>query len=228
MPQPVLDYGDFQVADAPPWQQGPMGQGWNEAFGLIKDPWAAGIRLAVKCRFPDFCPADGLDALGWTLQIDRTFLADDNTFRAAMKNAWVNWSAAGTVPGMTAILTQAGFANVAIWESWYWSDGNPSYYFTITCSLPTPWNSFPQADGTWGDGNPAKTWSDGGVWASGIPWPLRLQLKALVDKWKPLHAVCAAVIVNLGAGKLWGMGGHTWGDGGVWGGGLTLYINLTC
>lgn len=223
-----MDYVDYQVAFSPPWMQfGPLGISWSQALGLMKDAYGAGMRLAVKVRFPEWAPSDALDAIGRTLQIDRLYAQNDQQYIAQLMNAWVSWQTAGTVPGMLAQLQAFGLANVALWEAWYWSDGNPSYYFTVTCSLPMPWNSFPMADGTWGDGNAAKKWSDGGIWASGIPVSWRQQLKAVITKWKPAHAVCAAVIVNLNTGKLWGLGGHSWGDGGTWSGGNTLYINMT-
>lgn len=221
-----MDYVCYQVETSPPYMQGPLGTSWSEALGLIKDVYGASMRLAVKCRFPQFAPPDALDAIGATLQIQRGFAPDDAAYVTQLMNAWSTWQQAGTVPGMVSILTQAGLANVAVWEAWYWSDGNPGYYFTITCSLPMPWSSFPLADGTWGDGE--GTWNDGGVWACGIPVVSRQRLKSLITQMKPAHAVCAAVIVDLGTtGRLWGLGGHTWGDGGDWGGGTALYINMT-
>lgn len=224
-----MDYSEWQVAASAAWQQqGPLGLAWNESFGWMKDVFASGMRLAVKVRFPQFAPSDALNSLGYTLQIDRLYAQNDQQFIAQQMNAWVSWQEAGTVPGMVNRLTELGLANVAVWEAWYWSDGNPGYYFTVTCSLPMPWNSFPLRDGTWGDGDATKKWSDGGVWASGIPVPWRQQLKATITKWKPEHAVCAAVIVNLNTGRLWGLSGGAWGDGKTWSaGGNTLFINMT-
>jgi hypothetical protein len=224
-----MDYREYQVATSPAWQQqGPTGPAWNESLGLMKDAYGAGSRLAVKCRFPQFAPSDALDGIGATLQIERLYAQNDAAYVGQMMRAWVSWQQAGTVPGMIARMQDFGLANVAVWEAWYWSDGNPGYYFTITCSLPMPWNSYPLADGTWGDGDATKKWSDGGVWASGIPVAWRQQLKATITKWKPTHTVCAAVIVNLNTGRIWGLSGGKWGDGSFWSaGGNTLFINMT-
>lgn len=233
-----LDYWAYQVAKSPPWMQlDELGINWSTAFGLMKDVYAAGIRLAVKCRFPDFAPPDALDSIGVTLGgITRDMAPTDAQYIAKLDAAWDSAVMWGTLPGMVAALTRAGLANVAVWESWswpgilpnLWSDGKPANSFTITCSLPTPWNSFPLADGSWGDGDATKTWDDGGVWASGIPHSWRVQLKALIDREKPLHSQCAAVIVNLNTGPVWDLGNCTEWDGGwVWSdAGTVLYINM--
>jgi len=245
-PPPPLDYAAYEVARSAPWQQlGPMGIGWSDSLGSLKDAYAAGIRLAVTVHYPSTAPPDALDSIGVTAGgITRDMAPTNAQYVAKLNRAWAAAEMWGTLPGMVAALEQAGLANVAVWESaWIlaygdtaWSDGLAAYYFTITCSLPMPWNSYPLADGTWGDGDVTKTWDDGGVWATGIPDSWRQQLKALITREKPEHARCAAVIVNLntggwlydvGAGAVFdGPGATTWGGGA--GSPTTLTINMDC
>lgn len=218
----MADYKDFQVESSPPWMRGPMGTNWQTAHGLLKDGLREAMKLAVKARFPGLAPGDALDLVGHTLQIPRAFAKNDAQYVSALLNGWATWKQAGTVPGMTAVLTAAGLTGVQIKEAWYWFDGLPNYYFTIVASWPGPWNTDPLADGTWGS---AGTWGDAGLWAGGIPVVDRARLKARINKWKPARAVCATVIFPL-TGGYWG-DGSVWGSDGTWGGSSALYINMT-
>jgi hypothetical protein len=222
----MSDYQDYQVETSSLWLRGQHGTDWEYAFGLVKQGFLQAAKNAIKARFPELAPGDALDPIGETLQIERAFARDDNEYIAMLMRAWASWGEAGTRPGMMDVLTHAGrLLDVDVKEAWDWNDGNPSWFFTVTCAAPTPWNTDPLADGQWQDPG---TWNDGGVWAGGIPVVDRARLKALITKRKPTHSVCAAVIVVLRPGDLfYDINSGTYDSGETYDdAAASLYINM--
>jgi hypothetical protein len=119
-------------------------------------------------------------------------------------------------------LVAAGFANVAIFENFEWTEVNADRWwrFWVVIRRPFPWADDPLVDGLWSSPG---TWNDGGVWATGIPQIDWSRLRSLIRKWKPAHAQCGSAILLLN-GELFGTRKGTWGEQTSWSG-AAVYLD---
>lgn len=222
----MTDYKDWQVQQAPPWLQQPMGTNWLTAQGLLKDSILEAMKRAVGARFYDFAPPDGLDHVGKTFDIERAYAADDNKYRTQLAAAWATWQQAGTAVGLSNIIKSLGYTNVIIAEN---GVGSQWFQFTVVLQPPFPWTMNMLADGLWQD---AGNLDDGGTWAFAVPDGEDARIGRTIRKYKGAHTYCVWVVYYI-SGELWGYPSGNWGDApgvpagdtGLWGG-VASYIGI--
>lgn len=125
--------------------QGPYGQAFGRALGIVKDFYAERARQAVKQRFPDYAATDSLGVLGEERGIDlgsslqRSPAESWTAYAGRVKNAWNLWHLGGTAWGMLRAFAAQG------------------YYPLIVCANGDVY-SLAAGDGTWGGGG---AWGEG-------------------------------------------------------------------
>ena len=218
-----MNYAEYEPGSAPPWLQGKWGRAWFRVSGLLKDACVDRAKLAIKARFADLAPADALPSLLRDYALDQPFNEADATTRARIARAWDTWRLAGTKRGLLTALIASGFANVAVFENFQWTEANPERWwrFWVVLRPPYPWVGDPLADGLWN--SPGK-WSDVGAWATGIPQIDWARLRGIIRKWKPAHAQCGSAILLL-TGELFGTRKGTWGEQTAWSG-AAVYLDI--
>lgn len=214
-----MSYQDYQRLQRPPWLLGPNGVAFSDGTAAPKDELAEAGKAAVKASMPDYAPADALPLLGDERQVVRAAADTDANFAARLKAAWLNWAWAGTAYGLLRAVWDLGYKTpriLTVRGNDFSLDANGAL---VTARLPS---------GSWAvDATPA-FWSKFQVlfpaphpWAPGAPPASNsaevARLKALVEAWKPAHAMCAGIVVMTG-GELWGSPTGTWGAAGNWGG----------
>lgn len=143
------------------------GRADSAAQGAVYDDQVDRVKQAVKARFPDHAPADGLANVGNDRKLIQGYAETDDEFRIRCKNAWEQWELAGTWAELlfqlywscgltatsTAIVQQNGYSfnlvsNPAI-------DEDPTTLlavtplgenYNITYPDPVPWWTFDDRD----------------------------------------------------------------------------------
>jgi hypothetical protein len=153
-----LDYDDFQVASSPSWLSGDNGTMWNRVLGIVKDSFAAAARSAVKARFAATAAVDGLVYLLDESNLDPAWRENETSVRARIRARWQTWGTVGTIEGVAAALTLAGYTNFQVNDQKL--DGTLKWWeFEIILFPPFPWLDTSKSDGAWDD---AGVWDDGG------------------------------------------------------------------
>lgn len=209
-------FADYQAAYAPSWLQGPVGEAWHSAFGVMKDAVVEGAIQALKCRWVGVCPVDALAWIGAERGIAQLPTENLYAYRARLQSAWLIWKYAGTKTGVANAIQQLGYPNVTVAENGPYSV-NPAtrvvewWRFTVFLQQPHPFSV------SW-------FWGDGGGWgAPARVWGLG-QRQAIADivtqirTWKPPHALCSGLVIIL-SGHVWNSQAPSfnWGDGTVYG-----------
>jgi len=132
------------------------------------------------------------------------------------------WEKQGTPGGHIANFLRAGLTSVAVYRQHEWSFppyvGGPLFN-----QWQQKWSTFyivitqPHAFAALHWGDPGLNWGPmSGTWGStALPTEVNA-LKSLVTQYSSGHSTCAAIVLQLGTGRLWGTG--AWADGGTWGG----------
>lgn len=207
----------YQPGLYPPWllEKG-AGRDWGEAFGLMKDAFAAAATEAVRARFTSTCPEDALPYKGDDSQIERMPAESTATYRARLEGRWSAWEASGTDLGPTLQLAAMGFSiRVKRNNQWDW-DGHPGNVapwwarMWVIVDQPNPFVVGPVC----GDGHVCGAGQLCGI--DGTSADVVQQIVRLTKKWTSSHVQIPAIVVVL-SGHLCG-DGHVCGDGSVCGG----------
>lgn len=169
----MTDFDDYQAEGAPPWLQTPSGLLWSRIAGLMKQGALQAAKNAVKARFVNFSPPDGLLELAADHALDLGFAETSERLRTRIRDAWTTWGRAGTKEGLIA-----AFASVGCTAEVLESTDSPVlqwWQFDLTVHPPFPWE---------------------GPSPENVPEPYRALFKALVRKWKPTHTECRRLQVN--------------------------------
>lgn len=238
-----MTYRVAQVQQAPSWLQGPYGQSWNRALGIVKDHLAFLARQGVKLRFPDVGQSspDGIAAVGRDRLIDQ---GNDTTtgatetlaaYATRVRNVWGLDGTRGTPPGpgewywgstaygLLHAFDKQGYGQAKLWQQngriWSLAGGNIAYVDGPPTSWSL-WNSFYVVF----DAPPAS-------WTSIVNPPTDVsvpsageiaKLVKLINLWKPGHMLCKGILGIL-TGKIWGYPvTNLWGTG-VWGGSTVVF-----
>lgn len=216
-------YTDWRsTALVPSWLQRPWGLKYNRTLGYVSDLLMNAAAQAVGARFLATCPNDALPYAG----ADRSMpaypieypgasagataqAAGVAAYRARLLKAWSTWSTAGTLAAVQGQLEAFGFANVAIYTAdgsgppgvvpWP-PDSNTANWSRFWVVLTEPFPSFLNWKlTTWGDG---RTWGENGpdgtayTWGSTATVAQVTSIRALIRKWKPVHAICAGIWID--------------------------------
>jgi hypothetical protein len=239
----MSDYADYQVQISPTALQGSYGSAHQRAYGIIKDYYAALSKDAVQLRFPGIAPPDALGSIGSDRLIEQGIdtLTGANESQAAyitrVKRAWphdgirghapdtanATWYWGGTAFGMLRAFDVLGYDPTIVQQNgtyWSLSGGNLVIVQNPPLTGWPVWNSFlvlfPSA--------PA-SWTSMDVPATGVSVPNLDEINRLIrliNLWKPAHALCLGIQVNV-SGRFWGYppvgagGAPVWGTG-TWGG----------
>src|SRR5437879_5513698 len=133
-----MTYAEYEPATALPWFQGKWGQAWFRVSGQIKDQWVDWAKLAVKARFAAIAPADALLSLLRDYGLDPPFLESESTTRNRIARAWETWRTAGTKRGLLTAIGAAGFASVAIFENFEWTEANADRWWRFWVVIRPP------------------------------------------------------------------------------------------
>lgn len=109
-----MSYRDYQVQRAPPWLRGPVGTGWAQAQGEVKDGLTARGLAGVEQRFPTRATGGALVALGEERGIARGPGESLESWAERIRRAWDIWQAAGTANGVLVALSAAGYPDARI------------------------------------------------------------------------------------------------------------------
>lgn len=86
----------YQELPLGPINNGTNGQAEGEAWPAALDAFTDTLDAARKVAFPDFAPADALPYLGRDRKLVQGSNETDASFRTRLKDAWAQWSRAGT------------------------------------------------------------------------------------------------------------------------------------
>lgn len=247
-----MSYRSVTASLMPTSLQGPYGQSFARAHGIVLDYLAQRARNSVMQRLPLSCAADALGAIGTERGIDlgqslerptAESLAD---YRERVREAWTLWRFGGCPIGMLVAFAVQG------------------YYPEIVCANGNVYSVAPGAfgSGTWA----AETWRDEAaiaaelvitttapltsllwnrffVWFPTVPaswttpttpptpstvpsvYEIRRLFDICVNRWKPAWTECLFIGAQVsGSPGVWGSPGAAWGDvGATWGSSVALY-----
>jgi hypothetical protein len=228
-----LSYADYQAATAPTMFQGPYGQAFQRALGLVKDYLYLRAKLSVTARFPDFAPADALGAIGDERKIDQGVdaqLSSPETSKAYAQrliNAWLTWLLGGTAWGMLQAFAAQGYFPQIVCANGLVYSVDSGLNLTVTqgpaLGFQIPfWNTFFIWFGTL-----PSSWTDVATPPTPSSSPSLYEVQRLrriiLNRWKPAWALCIGIAVQTsGLGGILGAPGITLGEAGLTLGGGTV------
>ncbi len=189
-------FATAQVATAPRWLSRAVGQSWNDAVGLFKDGVFETATRAVLSRFATRAAGDALPVIAEDRDLEWGWDETEENARGRLRRGFTLHRLAGTRPGLELVLKSSGYPNAYVVSRRQWAPpGSRAHEYVIVLYPPFPWNDvdFPY-DGLWCDPG---TWDDGGVWGGAMPEMEQRRIERILEKWSPVHAVCATVFVCL-------------------------------
>lgn len=226
-----------------PWLvSGTNGQAEANGWPLVVDNQVGLLDAARKVAYPDYTPSDALPHLGADRGLIQGLTETDANFRIRVKDAWSQWSRAGTALAVLEQLYYFGLSGV----TWYQQNGlkytlsspptagqDPTSLLVATAtetltndltSTVAPYRTIPAGTAWFAfDGN---TDLCNRFMITATSWPGTSadlgKLQRIIMTFRP-NAICVGVNVSY-SGRAWGIGGITWGDGGTWGGSLTQIL----
>ena len=111
---------------APPWfQDAPVGPE-IEAYGALADEHLEYVATALRARYAELAPEDGLSLLGAERNFVRYPAESLDAFRQRVIGAWEFWQWAGTEYGMGLALSQLGYNSAIVpvrnYDNTRWSE----------------------------------------------------------------------------------------------------------
>ena len=111
---------------APPWfQDAPVGPE-IEAYGALADEHLEYVATALRARYAELAPEDGLNLLGAERNFVRYPAESLDAFRQRVIGAWEFWQWAGTEYGMGLALSQLGYNSAIVpvrnYDNTRWSE----------------------------------------------------------------------------------------------------------
>jgi hypothetical protein len=111
---------------APPWfQDAPVGPE-IEAYGALADEHLEYVATALRARYAELAPEDGLNLLGAERNFVRYPAESLDAFRQRVIGAWDFWQWAGTEYGMGLALSQLGYNSAIVpvrnYDNTRWSE----------------------------------------------------------------------------------------------------------
>lgn len=236
----MSDFGSYRELmrspeNSPGWLLRPRGAAWLSAVGVLKDGELERLKAAIKLRFATKAPPDGLARLGEDRVIERGPTDTDATYAARLVDAWNSWKFGGTPFGLLTALREAGFG------------GDPAYPgprleivngHQFHLDLAGELVDTPLRSGLWSCHATRTHWASfclywpvvSNPFAPAVPAnddPRLEPLRRIVRNWKPAHAQCSGIFLEV-SGESWGWpvanapgGGDTgdWGTlpGALWG-----------
>jgi len=204
---------------APPWfQNAPVGPE-IEAYGALADEHLEYVATALRARYAELAPEDGLNLLGAERNFVRYRAESGDAFRARVLGAWDFWQWGGTEYGMRLWLKVAGY-EARIHE--HFRD-DPSIWAEFSLYL---WPYRPEfITDRWDD--EVGAWDDGSNWDYTIAGAELQRVPELVKEVKPAHAKIRSIYYVPGPRDVWGDemfwdnrmfwdDGTLWDDGTVW------------
>lgn len=99
---------------APPWfQDAPVGPE-IEAYGALADEHLEYVATALRARYAELAPEDGLNLLGAERNFVRYPAESLDAFRQRIIGAWEFWQWAGTEYGLGLALSQLGYNSAIV------------------------------------------------------------------------------------------------------------------
>lgn len=99
-----------------PWLvSGTVGAAEQTANGTVLDGQVSLLKQAVKARFPSYAPADALAHIGGDRGLIQGAAESNTSFATRLRDAWSEWSRAGTALSVLEQLSYFGFGNNAVW-----------------------------------------------------------------------------------------------------------------
>ncbi|WP_027878157.1 phage tail protein [Meiothermus cerbereus] len=111
---------------APPWfQDAPVGPE-IEAYGALADEHLEYVATALRARYVELAPEDGLNLLGAERNFVRYPAESLDAFRQRIIGAWEFWQWAGTEYGLGLALSQLGYNSAIVpvrnYDNTRWSE----------------------------------------------------------------------------------------------------------
>lgn len=111
---------------APPWfQDAPVGPE-IEAYGALADEHLEYVATALRARYAELAPEDGLNLLGAERNLVRYPAESLDAFRQRIIGAWEFWQWAGTEYGLGLALSQLGYNSAIVpvrnYDNTRWSE----------------------------------------------------------------------------------------------------------
>lgn len=111
---------------APPWfQDAPVGPE-IEAYGALADEHLEYVATALRARYAELAPEDGLNLLGAERNFVRYPAESLDAFRQRIIGAWDFWQWAGTEYGLSTALSQLGYNSAIVpvrnYDNTRWSE----------------------------------------------------------------------------------------------------------
>ncbi|MCL6531556.1 MAG: hypothetical protein K6T70_15795 [Meiothermus ruber] len=111
---------------APPWfQDAPVGPE-IEAYGALADEHLEYVATALRARYAELAPEDGLNLLGAERNFVRYPAESPDAFRQRIIGAWEFWQWAGTEYGLGLALSQLGYTSAIVpvrnYDNTRWSE----------------------------------------------------------------------------------------------------------
>jgi hypothetical protein len=111
---------------APPWfQDAPVGPE-IEAYGALADEHLEYVATALRARYAELAPEDGLNLLGAERNFVRYPAESLDAFRQRIIGAWEFWQWAGTEYGLGLALSQLGYNSAIVpvrnYDNTRWSE----------------------------------------------------------------------------------------------------------
>lgn len=106
------DFQGYQPSLAPGFLQGPYGEAWELAFGIVKDYFADITKQGIQQRFILQAQIDALALIGAERGIPQGVNESVATYVQSLLNAWNEWELAGTPWAILGLMAFLGYSNV--------------------------------------------------------------------------------------------------------------------
>jgi hypothetical protein len=221
----LTTYTEYHTGKAPVWLRGERGDGWWQLWGNLKDAVLAGVKQAVRQRYPADASAGALEIIGNDRSLERMPGELPAVYAARLEAAFDTWERGGTRDGvrdavvltglMTPVYDGDEMISPRVVEAWEWDPDSPLWArFWVVITQPHVF----KAPRKYGDGGlyGLPPTGDGALYGfTGATRNQAALLRRQVAKWKGGHNRCVEIIIVI-SGTIYG-GGHAYGDGTTYG-----------
>jgi hypothetical protein len=134
----IDEYLKYQLGKAPAWLRGPFGEGWIRIWGNLKDSLLAGLKEAVRQRYPTEASPAALEAIGQDRQLERMPDQEEGDYAAHLEQAFELWIWGGTAKGVRDALIRTrlfdpqiggsgAYTSPDVVANWRWAPDDPRW-----------------------------------------------------------------------------------------------------
>jgi hypothetical protein len=214
----IDEYLKYQLGKAPAWLRGPFGEGWIRIWGNLKDSLLAGLKEAVRQRYPTEASPAALEAIGQDRQLERMPDQEEGDYAAHLEQAFELWIWGGTAKGVRDALIRTrlfdpqiggsgAYTSPDVVANWRWAPDDPRWArFWVVITQPHVFGPPKTIGSGWSVG-------DGTILGfTGATVDQASLLRRQVALWQGGHNKCEGIIIVISGdiiGSGWSIGDGT-------------------